>query len=87
MHSGNGTSVRIGNLGLTESMSTNNTMSEISTGNYQLKHGHHSLQFMAWWFFTITKSIARSVPQFATLQPLKWISRTSYAIHTGYGYW
>jgi hypothetical protein len=34
MHSGNGTSVQIGNLGLAESMPTNNTMSEISTDNY-----------------------------------------------------
>jgi hypothetical protein len=51
MHSGNGTSVQIGNLGVVESTPPNNTKPDISTGNYQPKHGHHSLQFMAWWFF------------------------------------
>jgi hypothetical protein len=35
----------IGNLGLAESTPTN---TEITINQ---KHGHHSLQFMAWWFF------------------------------------
>jgi hypothetical protein len=35
----------IGNLGLAESTPTN---TEITINH---KHGHHSLQFMAWWFF------------------------------------
>jgi hypothetical protein len=35
----------IGDLGLAESTPTN---TEIIINK---KHGHHSLQFMAWWFF------------------------------------
>jgi len=35
----------IGDLGLAESTPTN---TEITINQ---KHGHHSLQFMAWWFF------------------------------------
>jgi hypothetical protein len=35
----------IGNLGLLESTATN---TEITINQ---KHGHHSLHFMAWWFF------------------------------------
>jgi hypothetical protein len=37
MHSGNGTSVQIGNLGVVESTPPNNTKPEVSTGNYHFQ--------------------------------------------------